>query len=468
MMESEAQRRTIAALEAQAREMQRQLREADGWRRELGRLRGQAVTESDARRTIEAQKAEIAELRRAGEHQHRRLEKRAELWQKQEELLGKQLGKLEGETEKVLTLEVINGKLGQQVGAVKEELMDAKRRMRQLEAATTEGRPGGEEQATRQRQQQQQRGEMEDLRRDVDRLRKQRDAAEEERNNARERVKWLTAELQREREKPKGVESQRKADLQQAQQKAATAVVEEQRAWKKQGELSRQLMQEREDRSAAEAKAAEEKGALMARIPAVSRGAARSAEQSAQPAGMMVDVEVAAITDELLRGPKTCLRLVYDEPNHRRAANKKRRQKLEVGSGAVVEADHFAAGVARAAAKRVEATIEDTTTELQRVQEDAKMGLAAEGEQVRALKRVVARGVTSMRHVAFTADAQQRSEKRANRALAERASRDERYKHQRLPSQNAPGPDRGAKRQRNTRLGPSHAKQKRKAKSQRK
>ena len=72
-MESEAQRRTIAALEAQAREMQRQLREADGWRRELGRLRGQAVTESDARRTIEAQKAEIAELRRAGEQQHRRL-----------------------------------------------------------------------------------------------------------------------------------------------------------------------------------------------------------------------------------------------------------------------------------------------------------------------------------------------------------------------------------------------------------
>ena len=85
-------------------------------------------------------------------------------------------------------------------------------------------------------------------------------------------------------------------------------------------------MQEREDRSAAEAKAAEEKGALMARIPAVSRGAARSAEQSAQPAGMMVDVEVAAITDELPRGPKTCPRLVYDEPNHRRAANKRRKK----------------------------------------------------------------------------------------------------------------------------------------------
>ena len=52
------------------------------------------------------------------------------------------------------------------------------------------------------------------------------------------------------------------------------------------------------------AKHAEETRTLMAQIPAVSRGVARSAEQSAQ-SGMMVDVEVAAITDELPRGPKT-------------------------------------------------------------------------------------------------------------------------------------------------------------------
>eukprot|EP01048_Picozoa_sp_COSAG05_P023595 COSAG05_NODE_5179_length_1244_cov_1.591266_1_plen_206_part_00 len=167
-----------ASLEAQVRELQEQLRETDGWRSELGRLRGQAITESDARRKIEAQQAEISELRRAGEQQHRLLETRSEMLQKQEELLGKQRGKLDEEKEKVLTLEAVNGRLGQQAGALKGELMDAKRRVRQLEAATTKGRPDGEEQATHQRRQQQQRREADDLRRDVDRLRKQRTAAD--------------------------------------------------------------------------------------------------------------------------------------------------------------------------------------------------------------------------------------------------------------------------------------------------
>ena len=93
---------------------------------------------------------------------------------------------------------------------------------------------------------------------------------------------------------------------------AATAVAEEQRAWKKQGELARQLMQAREDLSSAEAKHTEETRALMARIPVVSRGVARSAEQQTQ-SGMMVDVEVAAITDELPRGPKTSTDMKAEE-----------------------------------------------------------------------------------------------------------------------------------------------------------
>ena len=51
----------------------------------------------------------------------------------------------------------------------------------------------------------------------------------------------------------------------------------------------------------------------------------------------MVDKGVAAITGELPRGPKGCLRLAYDVKPHQRGAGTKWRQTAEGGGGAAVD-----------------------------------------------------------------------------------------------------------------------------------
>jgi hypothetical protein len=129
-----------------------------------------------------------------------------------------------------------------------------------------------------------------------------------------------------------------------------------------------------------------------------------------------------------------------------------------------VNSSAFAAGPQRSTATRVEAALESVAEQLRLLEGDAEAGAAGAETQMRGLKRAIAAGVTALKHATATAASQQRHAERALVVKMARKDRDERYLHQRAPHQQAQGADRGAKRKKNTRLGPKHANFKRMAK----
>ena len=171
---------------------------------------------------------------------------------------------------------------------------------------------------------------------------------------------------------------------------------------------------------------------------------------------------VACQADDLPRGPKDKLALVYDCAAHRRAPGSKRKRAEPSGSGASAVPEHFAVGSARLMARALENAAELVLSSVKTAAVSSGAGPADEAGQLRLLKRTAAAGVSGMKKASMDADARARHELQKERAAKARADRERRFLHQRMPAQRSKGEDRGKKRHKNTRLSAQHAAAKRK------
>ena len=365
---------------------------------------------------------------------------------------------------------------------------------------------------------------LQEVIKDNGRLLRERNAAEEERGKDRRRAQSRTDDFQQVKRRASAASARQREELQLAQRQACTFRNEKHKAETAASEtvattsrLSSELDTVRRQLAEARKRHATETAAARDKEPAVMREVTRTAAicPKCLQTGQVASVDAKLGTDsDLLKGPKTNLRLTFDRGDHRRATGKPRRltntaaaaltpddetqhAACEVTTNATADAtcsdsqkpnalnandtggqkpvasidtNGYSPGVARSMATRVEQALDSALNGVRaaQIRRHQQHTASAELAQARQLRSVAAACVIALKDATAMSVQQQRSVKRAVRAKTKRSERDTTFLGRHLPHQHSAGPDKGAKRQRSKRLGKQHSNEKRKIKVRRK